>query len=487
MTGIGGTIAPVIVTEAGAQLTPPDVIRQQLVSLVAATNPGFTGSLPASLIEDLVSTMVAGLSAMNQAQVETINSLTPFLANPFILTQLGNLLGVPLSLATNTGVDVVFSATVNGQPQPGVVIAKGFTVSDGSHQYIVQDGGVTTSSGSTIPLFCLASVAGSWPVPAATVTQTVTSDPPGVALSVTNPIAGTPATGAETQASYAARVFQALLAASQGMSRYLKTLLENVAGVQPRLVSVRQQVGGGWEVICGGGDPYQVAYAIYTALFDISTLVGSAISVTSVSKAARAVYTTDLTHGLVDGEVVTVASANPALYDVTGTAATAHVLSATAFSLNVNSSAYTASYVGSGVVSPNSRNIGVSLLDYPDTYVIPFVNPPQQTVSMVATWNTTSINFVSSAAVSQLASPALAAYVNSLATGEPMNLFVLESTFQAAVSSVLPVSLLTTLEFAVSIDGVGVAPIPGTGIISGDPESYFFTEESGSQIVVVQG
>lgn len=485
--GGGGTIAQLTVTEAGAQPTPPAVIRQQLVNLVSATNPGFTANLPASLVEDLVSTMVAGLSTMNQAAVETVNSLTPFLANPFILTQLGNLLGVPLDLATTTSVSVVFTATASGQLQAGVVIAEGFTVSDGTYQYVVQDGGVTGSAGQSSPLFCLATVAGSWAIPANTVTQTVTSDPPGFALTVTNPLAGTPAAGAETQAAYATRVFQALLASSQGMARYLKTLLANVSGVQQRLISVRQQAGGGWEVICGGGDPYEVAYAIYTALFDVSTLVGSVIAITNVTKAARAVYTTNLAHGLVDREVVDIVGALPAIYVVAGTAATAAVINATAFSLNVNSSGYTAAYVGSGTLSPNNRNVSVSLLDYPDAYVIPFVNPPQETVTMVVTWNTSSSNFVSAAAIAQFAAPALAAYVNSISTGQPMNVFVLESTFQAAVASVLPVQLISVLSFAVSINGVGAAPSAGTGLIIGDPESYFFTQEQGAQINVVQG
>jgi hypothetical protein len=362
------------------------------------------------------------------------------------------------------------------------VIAQGFTVSDGTYQYVVQTGGVTASNGQSQPLFCLSAVQGSWPVPANTVNQTVTSNPPGITITAINPIAGTPSTSDETQGDYAARVFQALLAASQGMDRYLKTLLANVPGVQQRLISVRQQAAGGWEVICGGGDPYLTAYAIYTALFDISTLVGSVIQITAITEAAAAVYTTNLAHGLVNAEIVNILDALPPIYDIAGTAATATVINATAFSLNVNTSAYTAAYVGGGILSPNARNVTVSLIDYPDTYTVPFVNPPQQTVTMVATWNTTAVNFVSSAAVAQLAAPALAAYVNSLAVGVPMNLYVLQSTFQVAVASVLPIQELTTLTFAVSINGVGVTPEAGTGIIAGDPESYFLATSAGMSV-----
>jgi len=479
-------IPTIIVTDAGAIPTPPATLRAQLVALVAATNPDYTADLPASLIEDLASTMVAGLSIVNQSAIDTINSLTPFLANPFVLTELGQALGVPLGLASNTSVFIVVSGPAsNPAGAAGFVVAKGFTVSDGTNQYVVQDGGIIGVSGSSAPLFALATTSGTWNVPAGSVNQIVTSLPPGVSLTVTNPNTGTPGAGDETQEDYALRVQQANLAASQGMARYLKTLLGNVAGVQTRLISVQQQTGGGWKVICGGGDPYQAAYAIYTALFDISTLVGSVISVTGITKANPAVYTTNLNHGLVNGEIVTVSDASPAIYDVAGTAYTATVISETEFSLPINSSAFTAAYVGSGVLSPNNRNISVTVYDYPDTYLIPIVDPPQQTVTMVVTWNTTSSNLVSPAAVSQLAAPALAAYVNGIAVGFPMNLYELQATFQTAVASILPAQLLTRMVFDISINGVGVSPESGTGIIAGDPESYFTCSSTG--VIINQG
>jgi len=42
--------------------------------------------------------------------------------------------------------------------------------------------------------------------------------------------------------------------------------------------------------------------------------------------------------------------------------------------------------------------------------------------------------------------------------------------------------LLTRMVFAVSINGVGVAPSTGTGIIAGDPESYFLATSASVQI-----
>lgn len=552
---------PIVVTTSGAQPTPPATLLAQLLALVAATNPGYTANLPGSLVEDVSSTDVGALSLIDQIRVELINSLTPYGANAFLLKQLGQIYDIQLALATNTSVYVVFSGPV------GYVVAQGFTVSDGTYQYIVQDGGIIGSDSTSAPLFCLATQTGSWAVPAGTVTQLVTSVPSVIALTVTNPQAGTPGNSSETEASYRSRVLQAGYAPAQGMTSYLKTILGNVIGVEQRLISALQQVGGGWEIIVGGnGDPYQIANAIFTALFDISTLVGSTMAISGITRANPGVVTTTLNYGLSTGTVATIASVDPTNYNgsysivpitektfslgtayaannitalswastsggqVTASTATDHGVTvgssftisgcspsgyngtftalagtgtdvliyalasnpgtATAFGTlnagiaNVDTTSYPA-YVSGGVVTPNPRNQSITIQDYPDTYVIPFVVPPQQTVTMTVTWNTTASNYVSASAVAQLGAPALVAYVNALPVGVPMNLFELQATFQMAIAGILPPQLLTRMVFSVSINGVGVSPESGTGIIAGDPESYFYAVMSG--IVISQG
>ena len=445
----------------------PAAVQTALIQLVSSTNPGYTANLPGSLIEDLSSTSVAAILLCDQAQVELINSLTPLGANPFILNQLGQIYGVPLGEATNTSVNVVFDGP------PGWVIAQGFTVSDGTNQYNLTDGGIIGSDGSSSPLFALCTVSGSFAVPSGTVNQIITSVPSGISLSVNNPQPGTPGVGAETEQSYRARVLQAGLAISTGMTTFLKTVLNNVSGVNPNLVSVRQVPNnGGWEVIVGGGDPYEVAYAIFTSLFDISTLVGSTINVLSITKAAAAVVVTDLNHGYSNGDVVTLLDCE-GMTQINNTPAAVTVINETSFSIAINSTGFS-TYTGGGIATPNNRNQVVAIQDYPDTYTIPFVLPPQQTAALTVTWNTTSGNVISNASISQLAGPALQSYINSLAPGQPINVDVLTSTFQTAVASIISAQELTRLVFAVSINGVGVSPSEGTVIISGDPESYFF-------------
>lgn len=467
---------PTVVTAAGLQPQSPVAIRQALLNLVASTNPGYTANLPGSLIEDISSTDVAAIALADAARVELVNSLTPYAANDYLLRQLGNIYGVPLGVDSTTSVLVRFSGSV------GFVISAGFTVSDGIYQYVVQTGGVVGTSGESEDIYALATEQGSWAVPVNTVTELVTSVPSGVTLTVTNPTAGLPGTGAQTAEQYRAQVLQAGLAISQGMPTALRTALQLVPGVQGRLVSVRQQTGG-WEVICGGGDPYQVAYAIFTALFDISTLVGSTISVTDITQANPGEVTTDLNHGYADGDEVEIAGV-VGMTAVNGGPYTVTVVDEKTFTIGIDTSAFGA-YVSGGVCTPNGRNQEVSINDFPDTYVVRYVDPPQQVVDISVTWDTTSPNLVAPAAVAQLGSPALVNYVMNVVVGQPMNLFELQTTFQEAVASLVPAPLLTRMVFAVSINGISTPPTAGTGIIAGDPESYFYTDST--HIDIVQG
>jgi hypothetical protein len=470
-------VLPISIGPSGYVPQTPASLNAQLIQSVSSVVPGYTANLPSSLIEDVSSTCTYSLLGSDSALGELINSISPFGANAFILYEQGEMLGIQLGEETNTSVLVVFSGP------PGFVIVQGFLVSDGTYQYQVIDGGVIEGSGQSAPLFAVATQSGSWSVPSGTVSQLATSVQAGLnpALTVNNPTAGTPAAAAETLPSYQSRVFQANLAASQGMGRYLKTLVANVPGVQARLVSAIQQSGGGWQIVVGGGDPYAVAYAIYSSLFDISTLVGAVLTISGITQADPGVVTTAINHNYSDGQTVTITGSNPADYDGSYTI---QVLSPTTFSLGINTT-FLPAYVGGAKASPVLRNLSVSLNDYPDSYLVNFVNPPQQVVAITATWNTTSPNFVNPSAIAQLAGPAIVSYINSIPVGQPINLLQLDTAFQAAIANVLSPALLTSLSFAVSINGVGATPVDGTQIILSDPTSYFFT--STAQVVVSQG
>jgi hypothetical protein len=262
------TTIPLVLSTAGAVSTSPTNIRSVLVQNVAAVNPGYTSNLPGTLIEDIASTDVPAIAMIDQSRVDAVNSITPYGANAFVLAQLGVQFGIAQGLPTNTSVYVIISGLA------GYVIPAGFLVSDGTYQYSIQDGGAIETGGSTQPLYAVAVQSGSWAVPVGTVTQIVTSVPAGYTLTCTNATAGVAGNTAEGVSSYRSRVLQAGIAAGQGTPDYLTTQLLKVAGVSSRLVAIRQTTQG-WEVICGGGDPYSVAAAIYMSVLDLTTIVGS--------------------------------------------------------------------------------------------------------------------------------------------------------------------------------------------------------------------
>jgi hypothetical protein len=251
-------------------------------------------------------------------------------------------------------------------------------------------------------------------------------------VTVSNPSPGTPGVAAENESDFRTRVLQAGLAASQGMPRYLKTLVGQVPGVQQNLISVLQQAGGGWEVIVGGGDTYQVALAIFQGIGDPSTIVGSVMSISNITQANPAVVTTALNHGYSNGQIVTAFNVL-GMNQTNGVPLTVTVIDEKNFSTGLNTSTGYSVYISGGYLTPNLRNNSVSIVDYQDTYNIVFVSQPQQTLAITVTWNTSAVNFVGGAAVEQLGNPALVVYVNAIAVGQPMNLFELQATFQTAI------------------------------------------------------
>lgn len=467
------TSVPLIMTASGPQPTPAITLNTALIDGVASTNPGYT-VLPAGLIEDISSTDTGALVAIDQARIDAINSVTPYGANAFILAQLGAQFGIPQGVSANGSVFVQFSGPA------GYVFQPGFTVSDGTNQYALQDGGVIQTSGFSPLLFAVATNSGTFAIPANTVTQIVTSVPSAYAVTVNNPEAGTPATAAEGVPAYRARVLEAGIVASTGTPAYLKTLLYAITGVQQQLVSINA-VSGGWQVICGGGDAYSVANAILQGVPDIATIQGSQLAIAGMSNANPVVITTNLNHGYIAGQTVTITGATPSAYNLTYTVAS---VTATTITTTTNGSGFGA-YVSGATLSPNPRNVTVSLFQNPNIYSLMFVNPPQQVVTVAVTWNTTLPSFTAGTSVNQLAAPALQAYINSVYVGQPINELEMTAVFQNAVASVIAAPNITTLQFVVTVNGVTVSPGAGTSIIAGDPESYF--SASATAITVTQG
>lgn len=462
------TDLPTVIDSSGLVPTAPATLRSNTVTYATSVSAGITTDLPGTLIEDLTSTTVGALTQIDQARVDAVNSITPYGCNVALLDDMGYIYGVKRGGASNTSAYVTFNGT------PGFVVSAGTTVTDGTYSYVVQSSVTLDSSGSSGNVYVLASVSGSWPVAAGSITQITTSIPTGYTLSVTNSAAGTPGDSAgETDTSYRSRIIASGAGSCQSTPRFMKSNISNIAGVSQRLVSVSAS-DGYYRVMVGGGDPYEVAGAIYQSIADLPSLVGSVNNITSISQEANAVVTTELTHGLTSGNVVI--SGCQGMNGANGTWAIT-VIDNNSFSINYNSSSSSA-YTGGGVLETNPRNEVVTIIDSPDSYTIPFVVPLQQRVKISIVWNTNSENTVSNDTVSTLGKSSIVSYINGIYAGAPINLFQLQSVFSSSVSNAVPANNLTRLIFTVFIDGQQVSADTGTGIIQGDEQSYLYSELS---------
>lgn len=469
------TDLPTVIDSSGLVPTAPATLRSNTVTYATSVSAGITTDLPGTLIEDLASTSVGALAQIDQARVDAVNSITPYGCNVALLDDMGYIYGVTRGGASNTSAYVTFTGT------PGYVVSAGTTVSDGTYTYVVQTSATLDSSGSSGNVYVLASTSGSWAVAAGSITQVTSSVPSGYTLAVTNSAAGTPGdSSGESDTSYRARIIASGAGSCQSTPRFMKSNISNIPGVSARLVSVASE-NGYYRVMVGGGDPYQVAGAIYQSIADLPLLVGSTNSITSISQAASAVVTTELTHGLTSGTVVI-----SGCQGMTGANGTWNisVVDNNSFQINYNSSSAPA-YTGSGVIETNPRNESVDVVDYPDTYSIPFVVPLQQRVVISLIWNTNADNTVSNDTVSTLGKAAIVSYINGIYAGAPINVFQLQSVFSSAVSNAVSPENMTRLVFTVYIDGEQVAESTGTGVIQGDAQSYLYSELS--DITITRG
>jgi hypothetical protein len=474
-------ILPLVMTDQGLQPAAPADLRASLIALVSAIVPDYTANLPGSLIEDISSTDVFALVESDSFLVDLVNSVTPYGANAFLLNQLGILYGVDHQPITNTAVYVIFSGP------PGYVVNQGFVVGDGTYQYVCQTGGICGLDGNTLPIYALATVTGAWEVLENTVVQMLTSVPNNIELTVTNPVAGIPSLSGEPISIFRERCFTAGLAASTGMARYLKTLCGNVPGVQNRLISV-QVDGDKYVVIVGGGDPYQVAYAIWQSDFYVPGLSGAQILIDNMTNTNPIRVTTVNNHNLLTGDVVHIEGVI-GMYLINGQDVTVTRLPDTdankdkMFTIDVDGTVWGA-YAYGGIITPNPINVYITVADFPDSYLIPFVIPPQERVSIVVIWLTDSPNFVSPDAIAQAAIPEIVDYINSLPAGTtPINLNVLNKVFLDAVAPILVGEYIIDIEWQIYINEIGRFPQAGTQVIFGDPYSYFYTENGRVQVL----
>ncbi|EMH2077750.1 ubiquitin-activating E1 FCCH domain-containing protein, partial [Citrobacter freundii] len=421
---------------AGPVPKTSEELRSVLVSRANELSPGITTDLPGSLIEDIVGTDVGALLIADQIRVDLINSVGPLKANMYMLNLLAQQSGVSgQKTEGSTTVPIVFEGPV------GFVVPQGFLVSDGTYTYQIADATVILSSGVSSMVTAIATNAGSWAVPVGSVNQILTSLPSDITLTCANPVSGTPGGAPETNYEFRERVWEGQMSTVQGYPGFIRQKLTDLSDVQARLVSVPQS-GSSWIVMCGGGDIYEMAGAIYKSAGDISRLKGTDLNVTGITNANPGVITTDITHGFSNGQVINITGVT-GMSGINNVPLTITVLSSHTFSIGINTTS-SGTWTGGGVVTPNLRNNVVTINDWPDNYLIPFVIPLQQLVTIKFEWATESANYLTDATIASLVSQPVINYVNGIFAGKPMNINNVKDVFLQSINGTLDMSLIST-------------------------------------------
>lgn len=465
---------PVSYNASGPIPLTANELRDQIVSLATAQSPGITTDLPGSLVEDIVSTNVGALLVCDQARVDLINSVGPLTSNVFMLNTLAEQYGIASQKTEGlTTVPVVFTGPA------GFAIPQGFLVSDGTYQYSLLDTIIIPSSGTTSPTTCAATITGSWAVPENTVNNIATSLPSDIVITCTNPTAGVPGGEAETVAEFRSRVWESGMSTVQGYPGFIRQKLTDVDNVQARLVSVVAD-DNGWIIMCSGGDVFSMAGAIYKSAGDISRLKGTTINVTGITNASPGVVSTDITHGFASGQIVVINGVT-GMSGINGVSLTITVLTPKSFSIGINTTS-SGAWTGGGEVTPNLRNNTVTINDWPDSYVIPFVQPLQQRVTVNFEWATENVNYLTDATIASLVTSPTISYVNGIYAGNPLNINSIKDVFLQSINETLNMSLVSSLNVVVTVNGVITDVDENTNIISGDRYSYWFISDDGVTI-----
>ncbi|EEE2138851.1 hypothetical protein CG654_004676, partial [Salmonella enterica subsp. enterica serovar Beaudesert] len=110
--------------------------------------------------------------------------------------------------------------------------------------------------------------------------------------------------------------------------------------------------------------------------------------------------------------------------------------------------------------------------------------PSSQNVTLLITWNTASTSYIDPTGIEKAVQQSIADYINGIATGEPINIFLIRDIFLNQVKGLVSSNLVSMIDIQVGINGKIVPPATDSSLVYGDTYAYFST--SSSQIQVKQ-
>lgn len=246
-------------------------IQEALIEKLQQVCPEFQHQ-PADIQSNLLDAAVQPLMEYENLMAECINSFAPGAGSEFIFRQLASAMGLIPKSEKKATVLLTFTGPI------GTIIPQDCKVSDGNgHTFSTVEAIILPLNGSksveatadTLDLLA-----------AGTLTNILTSVPQGVQC--TNQSQSEAYTDEETFAELKARAQARIRSARFGGVDYATSLLASVEGVEPRQIAFfskevdSSQAGKrvqGIEAVVGGGDIYEVAYALARSFLETQKLV----------------------------------------------------------------------------------------------------------------------------------------------------------------------------------------------------------------------
>lgn len=241
----------------------PEQIKQSLNDYMVSVNPTYK-EMPADVQNNLLDTSVAILSEIENICADVANSFSPSFANSndFMWEQQAAAFGLKYKNATLSSVTLKFTG------RPGLYIPKDTEVSEGFKTIEA----ITLNSTGMGYVKAESENEGTFePDTINEVLSNVSED-----LQVTNPTSSLPSENEETLEELKKRTHMLIKSPRVGGTDYAKTQLIKLEGVSERLINftfMSSNTIRGVEVIVGGGNPNEVANAIFQSFLTTGNLV----------------------------------------------------------------------------------------------------------------------------------------------------------------------------------------------------------------------
>lgn len=133
----------------------------------------------------------------------------------------------------------------------------------------------------------------------------------------------------------------------------------------------------------------------------------------------------------------------------------------------------------------SARNVGVNITDGSDTYLVKYVQPLQQPLSILLTFKTKAGTYFDITDVTTLAKAAFINHVNALPINSDANLNEIKRVFTESIAELIDPSLITNIALDIRVNFVAQTPATGYEIIPAPAESYWYI--ASNQISITDG